>query len=115
MATLTQLDRCARAVANKLEEEKGLAPRVALGRAYAICVKSLQRSGFLEAGKRTPTRKGWARTAELAREPGAKKKKAEFEEMKAGARVKRASPDFERRVSAAEKKAKRSKKSKKAA
>jgi hypothetical protein len=104
VATLTQLDRCVRAVAKKLEAEKGLAPRAALGKAYAICVKSLQRSGFLESGKRTPTKKGRGRAVELAREPGAKKKKAEFEKMKARARVKRASPAFERLVLAAEKK-----------
>ena len=81
MATLSQLERCANSVAKRLREEEGLSAKDALSRAYAICTRSLQRSGYLKKGTNKPTKKGVKRAEELSKERGAKTRKREFEKL----------------------------------
>jgi hypothetical protein len=61
--------------------------RSLVSRSYAICVKSLQRTGFLKPGTRTPTEKGRKRSAEMRAEEGEAERMAAFEQMLARARA----------------------------
>lgn len=55
-------------------------------RAFAICTASLQKAGELKAGSNTATKKGKAKGAAHAKEPGAEKKVADYEKLLAAAR-----------------------------
>ena len=90
MPRMTQLDRCALSVRDR-ERERGLRADEALSKGYAICVRSLQRAGYLEPGGKAATRRGERRTASLRREPEAVERQRDFVRAKIEARLARAS------------------------
>ena len=88
MAEMTQLERCALSVSQRLRAKKPkLTPKEALQIAFAICTKSLQKKGYLKPGSHTPTVSGQRRTKKLSRDGTAVSKKRTYEKVKAQARA----------------------------
>jgi len=89
MAEMTQLERCALSVSQRLRKERPkLTPKDALRIAFAICTKSLQKKGYLKPGTHTPTVSGQRRSKALSRDVTAQRKKKAYERVKVQARVK---------------------------
>jgi len=76
-----QLRRCALAVADKLVSQGGVSQSVATRRAFAICTKSLQRTGYLLPGTNQPTAKGIAAALGKLADPQADRKHRQYEQM----------------------------------
>lgn len=86
---MTQLDRCALSVYDRARAD-GTPDSEALSKGYAVCVRSLQRNGYLIPGTKRQTPRGKRRTAALRREPGALAREVDFARAKLRARVVRA-------------------------
>jgi hypothetical protein len=76
--TTPQLKRCVRAVAKENDGD--------VSKAFAICTKQLQRSGYLKQGTNEPTKKGVKAGKSKAAEKGHGEKVKEYETLLAAAR-----------------------------
>jgi hypothetical protein len=83
--TPPQLKRCVRAVA-KQYAEGGKVTREIMSKAFAICTKQLQKSGYIKIGTAVPTRKGKKAGRSKAADKSHSGKVAEYEKMLAQAR-----------------------------
>jgi hypothetical protein len=79
----SQLKRCVLAVAKK---DGGEPTRDDVSRAFAICTKQLQKSGYLKKGTQKATKKGKKRSRSKSAEAGHGGKVADYEKMLAGVR-----------------------------
>ena len=76
-----QLALCVRSVYERFIKKGSPRGRATLGRAFAICTKSLQKNGYLRVGTATPTKKGVDRSLEMAEMPETKAKLSKYEEI----------------------------------
>ena len=81
-----QLERCVLALYGEGIAKLGLSRRAAVSRAFAVCTRSLQRSGYLVAGSHIPTLKGEIRSREKAKDADATSKNKLYVDMLAAAK-----------------------------
>jgi len=83
--TPPQLKRCVRAVAKQYAGD-GKVTREVMSKAFAICTKQLQKSGYIKIGTAAPTKKGSKAGRSKAADKSHTGKVAEYEKMLAQAR-----------------------------